>query len=147
MRTPSATPTWLRATATIRSGPFAGSFFGSPKGSSTTAGTRPEHGPTARPAAAHGRSLARSIIALDDDRRGADVRVTLSLLDRDALYAHVGGPAGLGAALTSGLALVGPAGPCVATASTAGAAGAAAGRTQIGDDQARSSSGARQSSA
>ncbi len=75
-------------------------------------------GLAARPAAAHDTRLARSIVALDDDGRGAEVRLALTQLDLDALRAQVG-DAGLGAALVAGLTLDGPAGACRASTATA----------------------------
>ncbi len=72
----------------------------------------------ATPAAAHTRSLGRSVITIDDDGRGAELRLTLSLLDRDALYAAVGGPASLVTALTAGLTLTTTAGSCTASVPT-----------------------------
>ncbi len=70
-------------------------------------------------AAAHGRSMGRSIVTLDDDGGGAEIRLTVSLLDRDALFAQLGGPERLAPALTGGLYLSGPAGPCRASAPAA----------------------------
>lgn len=86
----------------------------------------------ARPAVAHDTSLARSIITLDADRRGAEVRLTLAQLDLDALRAR-GGDGGLAAALVAGLTLDGPAGACRASTATAwpAAAGQAAFRWRL----------------